>query len=203
MKKTVFTAEVMADVISKCNSLLQENLTFSIEADNETNVMMEVTDNRTKIVFSPLICNHPEMNESAVYSYILHICSAFHTVENGALYWERLESCVKKLSKEIGIEYMNHYEIEAHVRKVRRIIFPDSANGGCYFKVGQFLHWVNGSDSGRIYLITNISPLTEDGIFITYVPNMGRDTEHPIINEEDFVFNHYIVVERKRRPEEA
>lgn len=165
MKWNMETAE---EIIRQCERLTGVTANFALSDKAGNGELMNICEEKRQVSFSPLMCNDEDMPENIVKQcFFLAFCGMERDALGIGLLWNNAVEFVERLCTETGTEFTDFEEVESFVRPVRRKLFPDPKNGGCFFRTGDILREKGPCSGGCKFVVTDIEK-TEEGIMVSY-----------------------------------
>ncbi len=187
-------------VVRECERLTGVTADFTVTDRVKNGEIMDIREEKRELGISPLMCSDEDIPDSIVRQCIF---LAFCGLENEKLELGRLwHSAVRKaeqLCEQTGTEFTDFEDIENYIRPVRRRLFPDPKDGGCYFRVGDILRG-KAPCSGECKFIVTDMEASEEGIMVSCRMVPGRyypDDGITYTEEERVVFERFNIYERK------
>lgn len=188
--KMVWNENFIKNLIASFENNSRDEIQICIRSEPNLNTVMQYNADKSEILYSSEICNDESLPDFAVISALAFIYSAIKLELQIYNNISQVRKHAANLCDDIGSKYICEDECEEYIRPVRRKHFPDSLNGGCYFKLGDIIRQRPGSGFAPRCTITAISPLTESGIMISY---KLYDSEIVRTSEEKEVYQDYII----------
>lgn len=188
MERKLFDRDYIFELYEAIENIEGKKFDADIRISEELNDLI-MFDNGV-MLFSERMANHPQMPETVVDSVLVLFYCLYFFRELSADYFEKK---AEEICGVLGMKYIRYDDMEVSIRSVRRSIFPDSKNGGCRFRIGDKLVYRRPGYGRGKYQITDISPITEDGIIITY--NRLDSPKSVFTDEEAVIFDMFISVE--------
>lgn len=163
-----------------------------VESQSMNNIFL-LSDNGKVLKYSPLFLNHQNMSDETIRSILVFVYSSLICRSDGVNSYKILMAIYLKICKQFGLPARLIDDYEDEIRSVRRSIFSDNSQKACYFSVGDVIRSKIPGNGPYRYVITDISPLINDKIMITY--HMLNDHEKKYCNEEKFVYDRYSIVD--------
>lgn len=188
--KMVWNENFIKNMLASFDNVSRAVIQIHVRNEQSLNTVMQYNADNNEILFSPKICNDELLPDFVVISALAFVYSAIKLELQSFNNILQVRSYAANLCNDIGSKYIDEDECEEYIRPVRRIHFPDSLNGGCYFKVGDLIRERPGSGFAPKCTITAISPLTESGIMISYKLHKSKIIH---ILEEKELYQNYII----------
>ncbi len=187
-------------VIRECEGLTGVTADFTVTDNVRNGEIMDIREEKREVGISPLMCSDEGVPDSIVRQCLF---LAFCGMENeklglGRLWYSSVEQ-VERLCVQTGTKFTDFEEVENYIRPVRRRLFPDPKDGGCYFRIGDILRGKAPCSGGCKYTVTDIE-LTEEGIMVSYRTAPSKyfpDNGRTYTEEEETLFKRFNIYERR------
>ena len=186
----IWNENFIKNMIASFDNSSRAGIQIYVRSDPSLNSVMQYNADNNEILYSQEICNDELLPDFVVISALAFIYAAIKLELQNYNNISQVRNYASNLCEDIGSKYIGENECEEYIRPVRRRHFPDSLNGGCYFKVGDLIRQRPGSGFAPRCTITAISPLTENGIMISY---KLHNSEIIRTSEERKLYRDYII----------
>lgn len=186
----IWDENFIKNMIASFENSSRTDIQIYVRNESGVNTVMQYNADNNEILFSPKICNDELLPDFVVISALAFIYSAIKLELQSFNNILQVRNYAANLCNNIGSKYIDEDECEEYIRPIRRKYFPDSLNGGCYFKVGDLIRQRPRGGVSPKFTITAISPLTESGIMISYKPLRSKKLH---ISEEKELYQNYFM----------